>query len=264
MSKPKENITQIAGARGAKMSTRNPGRPHKSEGRNISRVSILKCALRLAKKTPLQDLSIVTVARSMSVTPALIHYYVGGRDWLTSGIMNLFYQELLKKWPEQTGSWQDDLIVAGRVIYDQFSLYGGVAAYVVSNSRFRVFQLTSVGDRDHGVELLERFTGRVRAAGLSWDRTGVYAHLMIEFIINTAHGTSHHIFPGEHKQFLEEKTATLDAEEFPNIFLARHAPFDLDGRIAFDEGCNLFLLGLLSESSNSKAKITRSKADSTR
>lgn len=50
----------------------------------VTRISILRAALKLAVKTALQDLSIVTVAKSMGVTPALIHYYIGGREWLTS------------------------------------------------------------------------------------------------------------------------------------------------------------------------------------
>src|SRR5689334_15383315 len=68
---------------------RRRGRPPASEKSGTNRQAILQAALKLAKTYPLQDLSIVTVARAMNVTPALIHYYIGGRDWLTSGIMNL-------------------------------------------------------------------------------------------------------------------------------------------------------------------------------
>lgn len=213
----------------------------------MNRATILKTALKLAMTVPLQDLSIVTVSRAINVTPALIHYYIGGRDWLTSGIMNLFYRNLLRKWPAETGDWKADLLAAAEVIYDQFSRYGGIAAYAVSNARFRVFQLTAFGDRDYGVETLDRFTARVRAAGLSPDRTGVYANQFIEFIISTGNGTSHHIYPGEHRKFLEEKTDGLDPERYPNLMFARRAPFTIDGALAFREGCYLFLLGMSTE-----------------
>lgn len=254
VKKAKAGKSKVAASPPKAKPTRGRGRPHAGEGNNISRHSILKTALRLAKTIPLQDLSIVTVAKAMEVTPALIHYYIGGRDWLTSGIMNLFYRDLLKKWPGEIGDWQVDLLSAARVIYEHFSIYGGIAAYAVSNSRFRVFQLTAFGDRDYGVETLERFTGRVRSAGLSGERTGVYAHLFMEFIISTGHGTSHHIFPGEHRKFLEEKTDKLDLEKYPNIFFARRAPFAMDGRVAFEEGSSLFLLGLAREAETGKAK----------
>ena len=231
---------------------RSSGRPHRKDRKDVSQASILKNALKLSRKTPLQDLSIVTVAKVLGVTPALIHYYIGGRDSLTSGVMNLFYRDLLKKWPESSLDWQADLKSASKVIYDHFVYYAGVAAYVVSNSRFRIFQLDDGESHDFGVDLLERFTGSVRAAGLSGERTGVYAHLMLEFIINTAHGTARHIFPAEHKQFLEGKTAALDDGVFPNIFFARHAPLSLSGDIAFEEGCNLYLLGISNEVARSR------------
>jgi AcrR family transcriptional regulator len=237
-------------------SARRPGRPSADQKGGISRQSILVTALKLTKTCPLQDLSILLVARSMKVTPALIHYYIGGRDWLTSGVMNLFYRSLLKKWPDETDDWQADFLASTKVVYEHITLYGGIAAYLVSNSRFRIFQLTAFGDRDYGVETLERFTGRVRAAGLSGERTGIMAHLILEFIISTAHGTSHHIFPAEHRQFLEEKTNKLDPEKYPNIFFARRAPLELDGAVAFQEGSRLFLLGLIREAAGGSPAAT--------
>jgi AcrR family transcriptional regulator len=245
--KAKVDPVDQGGSEGVGKTSRRPGRPAANESHDVSRASILKAALRLAKTHPLQDLSIVTVARSMKVTPALIHYYIGGRDWLTSGTMNLFYRDLLKKWPKETGDWQDDLSAAAKAIYEHYVLYAGIAAYVVSHSRFRVFQLTAFGDRDYGVETLERFSGRVAAAGLSGDRSGIYAHLFMEFIITTAHGAAHHIFPKEHRQFIEEKIAKLDPDKYPNIFFAGRAPVQIDGDFAFEEGCRLYMLGIASE-----------------
>jgi len=96
---------------------RGPGRPPAADGRSVSRASILRAALRLAKETPLQDLSILMVARSMKIAPGLVHYYLGGRDWLTSGVINLFYKELVKNWPAETGVWEDDLRAAAKLVY---------------------------------------------------------------------------------------------------------------------------------------------------
>ncbi len=223
---------------------RGPGRPSAADPRSVSRASILRVALRLAKETPLQDLSILMVARSMKIAPGLVHYYLGGRDWLTSGVINLFYKELVKNWPEQTGDWEDDLWAAAQLVYRHFANYGGVAAYVVSNSRFRIYQLTVFSDKDWGVEFLERFAARVHAAGLSAERSALYAHLLLEFIISTGHATARHIHPAEHRKFLEEKTAQLDPQKFPNIFLDRFSPLTIDGSVAFKELCRLFLLGI--------------------
>jgi AcrR family transcriptional regulator len=233
---------------------RNSGRPSSSERKDVSSAAILQAALKLSRKTPLQEISIAALARSMDITPALIHYYVGGRDWLISGVMNSFYRKLMQKWPIANGVWQDDLLAASRTVYDHFVRYGGIASYAASNSRFSVFQLEGVENGDYGLQLLEKFTARVRAAGLSGARTGVYAHLMLNFIINTAHGTSRHLFPGEHRTFLQQETEKLDKTAFPNIFFAMQAPLSLDGDIAFQEGFDLFLLGMQAEAGKRENK----------
>jgi AcrR family transcriptional regulator len=244
MKKATNKESPKAGSATAPPLARGPGRPSAADGRNVSRASILRTALRLAKETPLQDLSILMVARSMKIAPGLVHYYLGGRDWLTSGVINLFYKELVKNWPKETGVWEEDLRAAAKLVYGHFANYGGVAAYVVSNSRFRIYQLTAFSDKDWGVEFLERFAASVHAAGLPAERSALYAHLLLEFIINTGHATARHIHPAEHRKFLEEKTAQLDPEKFPNIFQARFSPLTIDGIVAFDELCRLFLLGI--------------------
>ena len=234
-------------ANGKPKARRGPGRPQSAESRNISRTTILRTALKLASSVPLQDLSIVNVAKALNVTPALIHYYIGGRDWLTSGVMNLFYKDLLRSWPVATGEWQADLLAGARTVFDQFARYGGIAAYAVSNSRFRVFQLTAFGDKDYGVEVLDRFIGCVRASGLSGERTGIYANQILDFIMSTGNSTSHHIYPSQHRSFLEEKKSKLDLERYANIAFAGSGPLTIDGDVAFSEGCRLFLLGITTE-----------------
>lgn len=228
---------------------RRPGRPDSKNAGSVNRLAILRMAMKLAVSTPLQDLSIVTVAKAMNVTPALIHYYIGGRDWLTSGVMNLFYRDLLRKWPKPTGDWRKDLEAAAHCLYDHFVRYSGIAAYVVSNSRFRVFQLTAFGDRDYGVEMLDRMTGLVRATGLGPARTGIYASQMIDFITQTGHSAALHLYPAEHRAFLEEKSSRLEESRYPNIAYARFAPLEIDGQVAVREGLDLFFLGMAAESS---------------
>ncbi|HTO60692.1 MAG TPA: hypothetical protein VMM15_05495, partial [Bradyrhizobium sp.] len=166
---------------------RGPGRPPGKQGR-ISRVSILRLSYKLVRTVPLQELSVVVVAKALRVTPALIHYYTGGRDRLTSGTMNLFYRDLLRNMPDSTDDWAFDLLATARAIYAHLVTYAGVASYVVSRNRFRVFQMTSGGERDYGAEVLERLACCVRRAGCSAERTGIYAHLIMEFLISSAHG----------------------------------------------------------------------------
>jgi hypothetical protein len=198
----------------------------------------------LSKTIPLQELSIVVVAKSLGVTPALIHYYVGGRDWLTSGTMNLFYADLLKKLPAATGDWRHDVPKVAHAIYKQLLSHSGVASYMVSHSRFRTFQLTAFGQRDYGVEVLERLATCVLQVGCSPERAGIHTHLIMEFVISASYKAARHLLPGEHRQFLEEKLSKLDPEKFPSMILINCAPISLNAETAFWEGINLFMLGL--------------------
>lgn len=227
---------------------RKAGRRQSGEGPNINRNTILRTALKLTTKTPLQEVSILNVARTMEITPALVHYYIGGREWLTSGTMNLFYKGMLRAWPEPTGIWQKDLIAAARLIHGRFSAYPGIAAYAVSNARFRLCQLTAFGDREYGLEVIERVTGCVRGSGLPSEQTGIYSSQLFELAVSTANALSNHIYPKDHKAFLREKARKLDPGRYPHIEYAGGAPLAI-GSTAFDEGCKLILLGIEHECS---------------
>src|SRR3546814_20991752 len=93
------------------------GRPSASEPERASRASIFRAGLELTKYVPLQDLSIVGLASSMDIKPDLVHYYVGSRDHLTSGNMNLVYKGTVKNWPAKTGDWQHDVVNADENMY---------------------------------------------------------------------------------------------------------------------------------------------------
>ena len=91
-----------------KTPSRGAGRPAGASSRLLDRQTVLAVAFSLTKTVSVSDLSIVRVARELGVTPALIHYYLagGGRDALTSGVMNAFYREVVALWPPETGGWR--------------------------------------------------------------------------------------------------------------------------------------------------------------
>src|ERR1700675_3323541 len=107
-------------------SKRGPGRPTLRINGSMSKIDIVKCALELAKLEPLQSISIVRVAAELGVTPALIHYYVGGRDRLTSGVMNSFYSLLTTAIPLPTPDWRAELTTVFDTIYKTYIAYGGI------------------------------------------------------------------------------------------------------------------------------------------
>jgi Tetracyclin repressor-like, C-terminal domain len=226
---------------------RRRGRPLGAESALLDRATILSIAVQLTKSVPLADISIIRVARELGVTPALIHYYMGGggRHAVTSGVMNFFYGELVKDWPQNPGSdWRHYLEVVAGAVYRGFIRYPGVAAYAVSHNRFRMIQSTNKSDVDYGIEFFERFTQAIMAIGFNAQSTITYSHLLIEFIISSAHATVRHMWPGEHKEFLNKKLSALDPEQFPATHFVRESLINLNASEAFTIGLGLFLQAL--------------------
>jgi AcrR family transcriptional regulator len=205
---------------------------------------IFSCAFQLSKTMSLADVSIVKVARELRVTPALIHYYVGGRDALTSAVMNAFYKEMLEDWPLPVGDWKIDIEAVADNVYRAFVRYGGVAAYVMSHNRFRMFQDVRQGETEYGVLVFEKFVSAVRQAGFDAPRTAMYSHLLMEFIIANAHTTVRHRWPGEHSDFLNKKLADLDPEAFPATRFVWKSFTQLNAAAVFSMGLRVFLKAL--------------------
>jgi hypothetical protein len=88
----------------------------------------------------------------------------------------------------------------------------------------------------------------------------------MEWLISSAHSTVRHLFPVDHREFLEEKLAKLDPTKFPTLILTDRAPFSLGGETAFNEGMRLFMLGLQNEArsnrpvTSNKKRLRRSSA----
>ncbi|MDB5871613.1 MAG: TetR family transcriptional regulator [Ramlibacter sp.] len=235
---------RTAPAAQAVQAARGPGRPAGTSQGLFSRESIIATALNLARQVPLHELSIVRAAHELNVTPGLIHYYLKGRDALTSGVMNAFYRELVESWPELDGHWRRDLEAICMAVYNAHARYPGIAAYVLSHNKFRMVQAVQPGETDYGVLLFEKFTSAVRNMGFDAARTGVYAHLLNEFITGYAQATAAHRWPGEHARFLDSKLAELDRRQYPSAHFVSKTFSRLDGASAFETGLALFLNGL--------------------
>jgi hypothetical protein len=69
----------------------------------------------------------------------------------------------------------------------------------------------------------------------------------MNFIINCAHNTTDHIYPAQHSKIIEERTALLDPQKYPNIFFGRESPLRINGAGSLEEGCRLILLGMTND-----------------
>ena len=223
---------------------RRPGRPAGVDSGMLDRSTILSVSLQLTKSVPLSELSVVRVARELGVTPGLIHYYLGGRDRLTSGVMNAFYREAVENWPNQEIDWMQNLEVVANAVYRFYLRYPGIVVYVASHNRYRLVQDVEEGETDYGILFFERFTTAVRRAGFDALRTAAYAHLLADIITSYAHATVARRWPSQHSQFLNEKLAGLDPAQFPSTHFIRESLTSLNPPDAFKMGLALVLQAL--------------------
>lgn len=236
-----------------KTAKRGPGRPTGVTSGMLNRETILEVAFKLAKTVPLSDLSIILVARELGVTPALIHYYLGGggRDGLTSAVMNMFYRELVDRWPllpndppSSFDDWKHNIEIIADTVYRAHIRYPGVSVYVTSHNRYQLVQDVNKGETDYGLVFIEKFTSLVRQSGFEVARVGTFAHLLLMFITSYAHSTVTRRWPGQHGEFLNSKLGELDPEAFPSTHFVRETLTHLNGPQAFSIGLRLMLQGL--------------------
>ncbi|WP_152495116.1 TetR/AcrR family transcriptional regulator C-terminal domain-containing protein [Paraburkholderia kururiensis] len=232
-----------------KPSGRGRGRPSGLAGGMVDRTAVVETAFAMTKSIPVTDLSIVRVAKELGVTPALIHYYLagGGRDALTSGVMNTFYREVITLWPQETQDWRHNFETVSESIYRAYVRYPGIAIYAASHNRYQLVQEVEGDEVDYGLLVLEKFSGTVRQMGFDQARTGSLAHMLMMFIQSYAHSTVKRRWPGQHAEFLNTKLSELDPEAFPNCHFIRESLTSLNAPDAFRIAMRIIIDGLTAE-----------------
>ena len=114
---------------------RGRGRPPKAvqagATQMISREQIIERAVQIAKVEPLAEISIMGLAREFGVTPALVHYYIGSRDELISGVVNTYFKARIEKLAPLSGDWRSDVEGHAYASYAKMIEYGGVLRYLM-------------------------------------------------------------------------------------------------------------------------------------
>ena len=62
--------------------------------------------------------------------------------------------------------------------------------------------------------------------------------------MSTAHQATHDLLPADHRQFLEDKIASLDPIRMEHVIIGTVAPLQLNADRLFKEGISPFLLGI--------------------
>lgn len=207
----------------------------------ISREQIVDRAIELAKVEPLAELSIVRLAREFGVTTGLIHYYIGSRDELISGVVNAYFKARVDRLASPTGDWRTDCEQHARNSYVLMTEYGGVLRYVMSHNRFRLFQQVGPGQTDYGLLYLERVAQIFQDGGFSAEQTAMGYHLLAQFTMTAAYAHVSRQLPADHAKFIRSRIEKASVKDYPAAHFMAPAFGQVDAHSAFEAGLHMLL-----------------------
>lgn len=227
---------------------RRRGRPPKVESpinaeAAVSRARILEHAIEMAKSTPLDQISMVQLAKDFGVAPGLIHYYLGGRDNLVSSVLNDYYRERLYRLPALTGHWRHDIETIARVSFEVAMDHPGVSIYVSSHNRYRLFQDVQPGEVDYGTAFFNHVVSAFMQGGFSAEQVALAYHLLAQYLLSATVAEAARQLPAYHKDFILQRLESAPAEQYPGARYVSRAFANLDSSTTFGAGLNLLLDG---------------------
>jgi AcrR family transcriptional regulator len=230
---------------------RKPGRPPRRgpaqsmQPGGFERASIVERAFAMTATHSLADLSIVRLAANLGVRPGTIHYHLGSRENLITAVMNRFYREILGKIDagRPNGDWQDEVRRYVDIWLEEKLIHPGVASYIASNDRFRVFQKPAEGEPDYGSMFMDRVFGLLATAGFMPDDAAQCWHLLALYTNATAQTIAMKLAPAEHSDFLINRAQRYDKKSFPGLTFGLPALARLDARAAFKRSFDDLIAG---------------------
>lgn len=181
---------------------RRPRSADASAGGGLSRALIVEHAMRLVQEESVSELSIVRLARELGVTPGLVHYFVGSRDELISGIMNVAFRERVEALPPPSGQWRTDLEAVAAASFRVMQRWKGIATYTVTHNRFRLFQKVLPGERDWGLAYFDHVGEILRRGGFTPGQAAMAYHLFMLFLVSIGNEIANRQTPAEHRDFV--------------------------------------------------------------
>lgn len=217
------------------------GAPMGGAGPALSRELILDRATALAKVEPLGEISMVGLARDLGVTPTLIHYYIGSRDDLISGVANRYFKERFARLQPLTGHWEKDLYREATQSFEIGLEYGGVLRYMMSHNRFRLFQQVSEGETDYGMLYLDRMASIFRDGGFTPAQAAIGYHLLSQYVMSSSYAQVSRQLPAFHEQYIRNQIETKPAGQLQGARFFAEAFSTLDSNTSFPQGLTLLL-----------------------
>jgi AcrR family transcriptional regulator len=236
-----------------------PKREPSAEDRTgLTREVIIAKAAALTQSEPLTEISMVRLARDFGVAPGLIHYYVGSRDELVSGVLNLYFRDRVARMRAPTGDWREDLREIARTTMATMLQYRGVAAYISSHNRYRLFQKVLPGETDYGLEFFNIFAATLQRGGLSPKTAATGYHLIMQYLVSCSMIEIGRQMPGEHRAFIRQRLAGLEAEKYSGALYIAAEFSQLNFAETFEVGLDFLISGLEKLDGGAQAELRHS------
>jgi AcrR family transcriptional regulator len=223
----------------------------------LARQEIIDKAVELAKSEPLSELSIIGLARQLGVTSAAVHYYVGSRDDLLSGVVNQFFKTRVDTLGELVGDWRTDIERHARHGYALMAEYGGVLRYVMSHNRFRLFQQVDKGQTDYGLVYLNRISKIFLDGGFNPEQAAMGYHLLAQYTMTAAYAKVSNQLPADHSKYILKQILGSSQENYGAAHAMAEPFVKVSADRAFEVGLEMLLDSL--EQWRRPAKPSQSK-----
>jgi AcrR family transcriptional regulator len=230
-------------ARTPRRAGRRP-RGHGAEATELSREVVVQCAVTLVRKESIAELTMVRVARELDVAPGLIHYYIGNRDDLLSAVINTAFKQRMEALPALKNNWRTDLEGVARSIVKTLEQWPGLATYLGTHNRSRLFQRVTFDEVDYGLAFFDHLGSILKAAGFSKRQAALAYHLFMLFVMSIAVERDNRQAPGEHEDYIVNYVSGFDRDSIPGANYLVEPFAKIDSRKAFDTGLALLLDGL--------------------
>ncbi|MES2260390.1 MAG: TetR/AcrR family transcriptional regulator C-terminal domain-containing protein [Pseudomonadota bacterium] len=225
---------------------RRAGRRPRGDGTgtgDLSRIAVVQCAVALARKEPIAELSMVRVARELGVAPGLIHYYMGSRDDLVSAVINTMFRERMEALPATTNNWRTDLDGVARSAIKTLEQWPGLATYIGTHNRSRLFQRVTAGEVDYGLAFFDHVATILRDGGFTKQQAALAYHLLLLFVMSMAAERENRQAPGEHEAYIVNYVAGYERESIPGAAFIVEPFARLDSHTTFEAGLRLLMDG---------------------
>jgi AcrR family transcriptional regulator len=218
------------------------GRRPKS-GQDVSREAMIHCAVRIAQSESLNEVSMVRIGKELGVAAGMVHYHLGSRDELISTVINVAFKERLERLPAPTGAWRHDLEQFALSSLDTMGRWPGLATYILTENKFRLFQRVQPGETDYGLAYFDHMGRILMGMNVSGAMGAMIYHLLLLFVSVIAAEKENRQSPKTHGDFISSYLARFANDSYPGAaFLA--TPFaSLNSPATYETGVSILLDG---------------------